>query len=103
LAKAGEDLIALYLKFENMSGASPSATAAAARIEVVGSSVRIDVHGTGDLSGLSSALASLGMQVSTTDSSTKTIEGLLPIAQLVNAAQLPQTVGISPVFKPSMN
>jgi hypothetical protein len=90
------------LKFENQTDSDPSATAAAARIQVVGSSVRIDVHGSGSLSTLSSALSGLGMQITATDPNTTTVEGLLPIGQLPSAAQLSQVVGISPVFKPSM-
>jgi len=40
------------------------------------------------------------MQVTATDAVTQTVEGLLPIDQLATVALEPQTLSISPMFRP---
>jgi len=90
LAKAGQDLIHLYQ--------DPSHPPAG--IQVVGNSVRVDIRGPGNVNSLAGALADLGMKVEHIDGNTRTVEGLLPISQLVNAAQLSQVTTISPVYMP---
>lgn len=97
LAKAGQDLIKLYQDFLQFNGGTFRSTHAP-NIQVVGTSVRVDIRGPGNVNSLASALANLGMQVQATDARTHTVEGLLPIAKLPDAAQLPQVTTISPVY-----
>ena len=49
---------------------------------------------------LVSTLQGLGMQVTATDSVTQTVEGMLPIDQLPTSAQEPQTLSVTPSFRP---
>jgi len=98
LAKAGQDLIRLYQDFQQFKGEGTFRSTHAPNIQVVGNSVRVDIRGSGSVNGLASALADLGMQVQHTDARTHTVEGLLPINQLPNAAQLSQVTTISPVY-----
>jgi len=100
LAKAGQGLIALYQDFQQSSGGGTFVSTHAANIETVGSSVRVDVRGPGDVGALSASLQGLGMQVTATDPNTHTVEGLLPITKLPDAAQLSGVATISPVYKP---
>ena len=72
-------------------------------IYIVGTSVQVDVRGTGDFAAFEAALTGLGMQISATDAGIETVEGLLPIGELLNVSQLSQTVSISPVYKPMLN
>jgi len=96
MAKAGQSLISLYLDSQKASGGSFTSSQTAL-IDVVGNQVRIDVRGSGDVSSLTSALTGAGMQVQSTDATTRTVEGLLPIAQLPTVAQLSQVSSITPV------
>jgi len=100
LAKAGQGLIALYQDFQQSSGSGTFVSTHAANIETVGTSVRVDVRGPGDVGALSASLQGLGMQVTATDPNTHTVEGLLPISKLPDAAQLSGVTTISPVYKP---
>jgi len=100
LAKAGQELINLYLDYQAFKAAGGEGTfrsTHAPSIQVVGNNVRIDVKGA---SGTASALAGLGMNIESNDPRTGIIEGLLPIAQLPNAAQLSQVTMIGPVHYP---
>jgi len=103
LAKAGQGLIALYQDFQQFSGSGTFTSAHSPNIQTVGTSVRLDIRGPGDVSALSASLQTLGMQVTATDANTHTVEGLLPIAKLPDAAQLSGVTTISPVYKPLMD
>jgi len=96
LAKAGQNLIALYLDFQKAGGGSFTSSQTAL-IDVVGNQVRVDIRGAGDVNSLVSTLSGAGMQVQSTDATTHTVEGLLPIAQLPAVAQLSQVSSITPV------
>jgi hypothetical protein len=67
-----------------------------------GDNVGVSVHGNGQgsFSNLVSTLQNLGMQISATDDVTWTVTGMLPISQLPAAAQTPQTLSITPLYKP---
>jgi len=102
LAKAGQELIDLYLDYQAFVQAGGQGTfrsTHAPSIQVVGNSVRLDVKGA---SGTASALAGLGMKIESNDPRTGIVEGLLPIAELPNAAQLSQVTMIRPVHYPRM-
>jgi len=101
LAKAGQELITLFQEFEKAGqGGGTFTSSLSNHLRISGTSVEVDVQGSGDVSALASSLTSMGMQVVATSPSTGTVEGYLPIAQLVNAAQLPQTLSMSPVSIP---
>jgi len=94
MAKAGQDLIALY-----QSGGS-NRTGTLALIDVRGTNVNVSLQGSGNFQTFVTALKGMGMQVQNTDETSETVQGLMPISQLLNAAQLTQTVSMSPVYRP---
>jgi len=85
------------------SGASGVASSPLAHaVDVQGSNVEINAHwnGSGSFGGYVSALTALGFKVQTSDSQFGLVNGLLPIDQLVAAAQLPQTASLTAGFRP---
>jgi len=85
LAKAGQNLIAVYTQYESAGGGTDFTLTGglADLIRIKGDSVGVDV-GTapGNVASLSSTLTALGMQITATDPAHGLIEGFLPIAQL---------------------
>ena len=100
MAKAGQVLNSIYQEFlaSDRSGSFNPKEASLVRIE--GTSVGVDIRGSGDLVAFSAALGRLGMEIQATDPQTGTVEGRLPIAQIPAAAQLAQTISLRPIFKP---
>jgi len=70
----------------------------ASKIEIKGNLVGVDLSYTGDLASYEAQVVALGMQIQNVDTRTGQIEGLLPIDQLPNVSQLPNPVGIAPVY-----
>jgi hypothetical protein len=99
LAKANQTLVAIYESFMANGSVSPSL---AAIVHVSGSSVGVDVRGTGNVSALSAALTSLGMKVQAADPSTVTVEGSLPISQIPAVAGLTQVISLNPSYRPQV-
>jgi hypothetical protein len=99
MAKAGPDLIAIYQAF-GPSGSGSLPAGGATSIVRVGSNVGVDIRTSGDVNALAAMMTSLGMQVQATDPNTHIVEGLLPIAQLPNVAQLSQVTSIQPIYTP---
>jgi hypothetical protein len=97
MAKAGQILNAIYQGFVANGSVS---SGLASQYHVSGSTVAIDVRGTGSVSTLSAALTNLGMKVSATDSNTVTVEGSLPIASLPSVANLPQVTSMNAIITP---
>jgi hypothetical protein len=62
--------------------------------------IQVNDTNTGNFNTLISELESDGMQVLDSSSTYGIVEGILPIAQLPIAAQLPQTLSITPMFNP---
>ena len=103
MANAGQDLITLYQQYEQyrQSGSTEAfKSSLSGLIEIDGTSVAIDVNGSGDYNGLVAALTSLGKQIRTSNPTYDVVEGVIPIAQLLNVSQLPQTKSVAPVSKP---
>jgi hypothetical protein len=97
LAKAGQDLIALYQQFQ--AGGTTSTSTGNGAIRIVGTSVGVDIRSAGgDFNSLVAAMTSLGMKVETKSAGQGIIEGLLPIGQLVAAAQNSQVLALSPIY-----
>src|SRR5207302_1599184 len=101
LAKAGQDLFTIYQEFVQQGGSATFKSSEAGQVEIQGTNVGVNVHSAGgNFDNLVSAMTSLGMQVRTKDATHGIVEGLLPIAQLVTAAQNPETLSLSPVYVP---
>jgi len=104
-ANAGDVLNTIYQeyqKFESGGGTGTFTSIWSPYVMIQGSNVGVEVHGngSGDFDSLVSALKNLGMQVTATDAVTQTVEGLLPINQLPTVALEPQTLSVSPMFRP---
>jgi len=69
---------------------------------VVNNEVGVNVHGNGqgDFSTFVGSLQDLGMNVSSSNAVTWTVSGMLPIAELPNVANNPQTLSIAPRYSP---
>src|SRR5690606_18190922 len=65
-----------------------------------GGMVGVSARGAGDLNAFAQSLRNLGMEIQATDAHFGLVEGYLPIAQLPNAIQLPQSRGIDPIYTP---
>jgi hypothetical protein len=99
LAKAGQDLITIYEEFVLQGGSATFTSTEAGLIRIQGTSVGVDVHSTGgNFGSLVSAMTGLGMQVQAKDATFGVVEGLLPIGQLVAAAQDSQTLSLTPIY-----
>ncbi|HWE36613.1 MAG TPA: hypothetical protein VG406_08605 [Isosphaeraceae bacterium] len=96
--KADPHLNAAYEDFLASNGGDFT-TSQSGIIEVVGTSVGVDVHGQGGAA-LASELSGLGMTVQTINGPTGVIEGLLPLAELPTAANLSGVAGISAIYIP---
>jgi len=104
-ANAGNVLNTIYQEYQKYTDDGGTGTFTSSYSQYVrldGSNVGVSVHGdgSGDFASLVSALQGLGMQVTATDAVTQTVEGMLPIDQLANAAQAPHTLSLSPEFVP---
>jgi hypothetical protein len=99
LAKAGQDLITIYEEFEQQGGSATFTSSEAGVVKIVGTSVGVDVHSSGgSFANLVSAMTALGMQVQAQSATYGIVEGLLPIGQLLAAAQNSQTLSLSPIY-----
>ncbi|MHC5542117.1 S8/S53 family peptidase, partial [Singulisphaera rosea] len=103
LANAGQDLINVYQAFQAASGDGSKVAAKYPGIRFQGNFVGVDVQGYGNFTTFLSTLKSAGMQVTAADSNRQIAEGWLPINAMVNVAQATQTVGLNPVYTPSVN
>jgi len=101
LAKAGQALITIYEAFQQ-GGAAALTSNGPGSVMVQGTNVGIAAHmaSGGNFGTYVSSLVSQGMQIRAQDSASGTVEGLLPINQLVAVAQNQQTLSISPTYNP---
>ncbi|SIO58980.1 hypothetical protein SAMN05444166_5882 [Singulisphaera sp. GP187] len=102
LAKAGQSLIGVYQDYQQYmeaGGNGPFASPLGANVMIEGTSVGVMIRGA-DWNALQTTLVELGMQIRATDPNTKSVEGLLPIAQLPTVAQLALVIAVSPIYKP---
>jgi hypothetical protein len=94
----------IYQQYKSSGGTGDFSTPLASFIRVKGTDVGIEVHGngTGNLSTLVASLESLGMQIQSTDATSETVIGMLPIAQLPAVATNSQTFGVTPEYVPML-
>jgi hypothetical protein len=97
--KAGQDLITIYEEFEQQGGGTTFTSTEAGVVKIVGTSVAVDVHSAGgNFANLVSAMNALGMKVQAQNATYGIVEGLLPIGQLLAAAQNTQTLSLTPEY-----
>ncbi len=104
MANLGSTLVGIFRDYNNyLTGGSQGnfKTPSASVVRVVGTSVGIDVRGTGDFASFQKSLTALGMQISSTSAVNSTVEGLIPIANLYKLATSAQINGASAVYKPN--
>jgi hypothetical protein len=91
----------IYQNFTKGSSTMPVITGPGS-VQIDGSNVGVYVNGNGqgDFAGFLSTLENLGMKINATSDVTWTVSGMLPISQLLAAAQTPQTLSITPLFSP---
>jgi hypothetical protein len=105
LAKAGQTLIAIYMQYANYvkehAGSDAGFTSSfSTLVSIRGNRVGVDVRGFGNFSTFVTSLSSAGMQITATDAATGTVDGFLPIANLLAVATMTQTVGLGPLYSP---
>jgi len=100
MAKAGSTLIALFQSFTN-GGVLPSSRNPG-DVQLQGSNVGVSINANGgNVNSLVSSMTQMGLQVTATDATHGIVEGFLPIAQLLAAAQNSQVLSMSPLLLPS--
>ncbi len=103
--KAGQYLNTIYREYEAYSqgGAKePFVSTQSGLVKISQDLVGVDVHAApGNIAAVAQQMKSLGMQVTGVDSTTGTVEGSLPIAQLPTVAGDPFVSSISPIFYPT--
>ena len=98
MAKAGQDLITIYQEYQQQGASSTFTSSKAGYIEIQGTNVGVDVHSSGgSFDAFVAKLNGLGMKIRSQDATSGTVEGLLPIAQLLTVAQDSQTLSLNPV------
>jgi len=99
-ANVSGPLNAIYQEFQK--SATVPVSDAPGSIVTDGTNVGVAVHGNGQgsFSDLVGTLKNLGMKITATDDVTWTVAGMLPINQLATAAQTPQTLSVTPLYKP---
>ncbi len=103
LAIAGTALTSLYQQYQTYMAEGGTATDFNASVDGVSASngkVDVDLSALGDVTTYETAVEALGMDVQHADTTTGLIEGLLPIGELLNVAQMGTTVGIMPIMAP---
>jgi hypothetical protein len=99
--KLDSNLNTIYRQFVSNGSSENFTSPLASFIKIEGNNVGVDVHGNGgDFTALVSELQGLGMQITASDATTQTVEGMLPISQLPAAAVEPQTLSITAQYLP---
>jgi hypothetical protein len=97
-----QSLYSQYETYERSGGSGTFSPTGVSTLEITGTYVGVQVKDTitGDFNSLIAELQGDGMQISDSSSTYGIVEGMLPIAQLPTAAQLPQTLSITPILNP---
>jgi len=102
LAKAGQDLLAIYQQYQQQGAGSTFTPTGVGGVKIEGTKVGIQAHmASGNFTQFIASLNALGMQMDAQDPNTGTVEGMLPISQLPAAAQNAQTLSLSPILNPN--
>jgi len=107
-ANVGQALQTIYQDYQTFQSAGGTGTFTSSQANVVvinGTSVGVQIHanGTGDFNALIAQLKSQGMQITASDATYGIVEGMLPITHLPSVAADPQTLSITPMYKPILN
>ena len=104
-AKQGPALTQIFQEYQNHvagGGSGDFTSSLSSMIRIDGNSVGVDLQAKGDFNLFVSNLESLGMKVEVASTQFNMVEGLLPIDQIPNATNLPQTDSIAPIYKPGL-
>ena len=103
LAPLGATLISIYQEYSNYVKSGSTAQFKSSQVSNIyfsGTSVGVDVRGTGDFAAFQKSLTDIGMVVTSTSPVSQFVEGYIPIANLPQLATSPQVVGALPNYKP---
>jgi hypothetical protein len=91
-----------YQDYVSNGSSGTFTTSESAIIFVDGTNVGINAHGVGGVAFQTyvADLTALGMRIQASDANTETVSGMIPISALPQAAGLPQTLSLSPMYKP---
>ena len=103
LANMGTDLATIYMSYQSGGGNAAGISAKYPAIFFKGDKVGIDIRGSGDFTKFVASMKSLGMDITATSAKFATVEGYIPMNQILTVAQLPATVAAIPNYKPSVN
>ena len=97
-----QSLYTQYEAYESAGGSGTFSPTGVGLLVINGTDVGIEVkdNNTADFSSLTSELQSEGMQILDSSPTYGLIEGMLPIGQLPNAAELSPTLSITPMTNP---
>jgi len=91
-----------YLQYASTNESESFKPTGVGLVEVNGTSVGVQINGNGmsDFNTLLSQLQGEGFQVTSSNATDKSAQGMLPIAQLPDAAQLSGTLSITAMYAP---
>lgn len=106
LALAGQQLVQIYQEYLTYAQSGGQGGAFKSSLSKLisfngtnGTNVGVDIRGYGDFVSFQTALRNIGMNIGAVDPTHQIVEGFLPISQLPTVAQMPNIVGMSPLYK----
>jgi large repetitive protein len=108
MANAGTDLINIYSEYQAFVSNHIGGEFNPAQSNIIffqGNDVGIDIRGFGNQTSFVTALQNMGMQIANVLPQTNEtyVAGFLPVAELPAAAEMSQTIGLDPSYKPTYN
>jgi hypothetical protein len=106
-ANVSQPLQTLYQEYQTFlsAGGNGTFTSSQANLIVInGTKVGVEAHSSGgDFNAFVAALKSDGVQILASDATYGIVEGMMPIAQLPTIAVRPQTLSVTPMYKPMLS
>jgi hypothetical protein len=106
-ANVGQGLQTIYQEYQTFQSAGGTGTFTSSQANLIvinGTNVGVEAHSNGgDFNAFVAALKSDGLQILASDATYGIVEGMLPITELPTIAVLPQTLSITPMYKPMLN
>lgn len=100
LASLGQDLARLYTAFDKGGASDNEVVSLRAFMRIEGDQVGVTTRAKGSLGDLVAELKRIGMAIEAADPGTKTVQGLIPIANLPELAASTEATGILPMYRP---
>ena len=101
MANLGPDVVKVYgeyLTYEAAGAKGAFTSPLSSQIHIKGTTIGLDVKGSGNFGTFESALQTIGMTVTSTNTTYEIIEGYVPIADLPKVAEQAQTVDANPLY-----